>query len=110
MCDHVDGLVALLFNIMQRDASTRTYMAGIVPGAGGRASSGAVGMNGRQRSAMARIQSIEKDARFGSSNLTHNDPVRPVAKGSLEQVREPDLASYAYRFWASAEMTWGFLT
>ena len=41
---------------------------------------------------MACIQGIEEDARFRAANLAHNDPVRSVAKGSLEQVREADLA------------------
>ena len=45
-----------------------------------------------KRSAMACVQGIEKDTRFGSPNLADDDPVRPMAKRSLEQVGESDLA------------------
>jgi hypothetical protein len=41
---------------------------------------------------MARIQGIEEGACLWSANFTDNDPVRPVAKRSFEQVGETDLA------------------
>jgi hypothetical protein len=41
---------------------------------------------------MACIQSIEKDARLRAAYFSYNDPVRSVAKGSLKQVSETDLA------------------
>lgn len=37
---------------------------------------------------MACIQSVEKYSRFRAAYLTHNDPVRSVAKGGLEQIRK----------------------
>ena len=40
---------------------------------------------------MACIQGIEEDSRLWAANLPYNDPVWPVAKGSLEQVGETDL-------------------
>ena len=41
---------------------------------------------------MACIHSVEKYSHFRAAYLTHNDPVRSVAKGGLEQIRETDLA------------------
>ena len=40
---------------------------------------------------MTGVQGIEKNAGFSPANLPHNDPVRPVPKGGLEQVGEADL-------------------
>ncbi len=38
------------------------------------------------------VQSIEKDARLRAAYFSYNNPVRSVAKSSLKQVGETDLA------------------
>ena len=53
---------------------------------------GAVGMDRRERPAMSCIERVEEDSRFRPANLSYNDPVRPVAKCSLQQIAESDLA------------------
>ena len=53
---------------------------------------GAVGMNRSQRTTMAGIESVEKNARLSTANLANDDPVGPVSERCFEQVGKADLA------------------
>lgn len=89
MDDHVDTSPAFLLDVVQRDASS-CASHGELRQTPQRISS-AVGMNGRKRSPMAGVQSIEEDTRLRASNLAHNYAVRPVTKGGFEQIGKPNL-------------------
>ena len=88
MRDQVDRSPAFCFNIAQKDATGTTQ--GKLRQAPQRIL-GAVGMNGRKRSAMAGIERVKEDTRFRSTYLPYNNPVRPVPQRGFEQVCESDL-------------------
>jgi hypothetical protein len=88
--DYIDGPFALLLDVMKRDAPSRATHSKLRQAP--ECISGAVGMDGRKRPAMACVQGIEEDTRFSATDLAHDDPVRPMPKSCLQQVGEADLA------------------
>lgn len=90
MHDHVDGSSALLLDIAQRDGSSRASHGKLCQAA--ECICGAIGMNGRKRSAMACIQGIQEDACLRAAYFSDDDSVWPMAKRRFEKVSETDLA------------------
>lgn len=76
MRNQVDGPPAFLRDILQRDAARATR--GKLREAPQRIS-GAVGVDRRERTAMAGVEGVEKDTRLRTTNLPYNNPVRPMA-------------------------------